>query len=217
MSCVYWAARYIPSGWISVLFGTTPIVTGVFAMLWLNEKAFTPIKLLGLLTGIFGLVIMFFSGTRQADVSVFGIFLVLIAVTSHGSSAVWIKRINAELDGMTATTGSLLVATPLFISTWWIVDGTWPKVIPIKAGAAILYLGIFGSVIGFTLYFFLLRSVSPHRLALITLMTPVIALLLGQWTNQEAVTLSVWMGSAVILLGLALYEWGDAIFSSAQL
>jgi drug/metabolite transporter (DMT)-like permease len=215
MSCVYWAAQYIPSGWISVLFGTTPIVTGVFAMLWLNEKAFTLIKLLGLLTGIFGLAIMFFSGTQQADVSVFGIFLVLIAVTSHGSSAVWIKRINAELDGMTATTGSLLVATPLFAFTWWIVDGTWPNVIPIKAGAAILYLGVFGSVIGFTLYFFLLRSVSPHRLALITLMTPVIALLLGQWTNQEAVTLSVWIGSAVILLGLALYEWGDAMFSSA--
>jgi len=217
MSGVYWGAQYIPSGWISVLFGTTPIVTGLFAMLWLNENIFTPIKLLGLITGILGLVIMFFSGSLQTDASILGILLVLGSVITHGSSAVWIKRINAGLDGMTATTGSLLVATPLFILTWWVLDGVWPNSIPTKTAAAILYLGVFGSVIGFTLYFFLLRSVSPNRLALVTLMTPVLALMLGQWVNQEVVTTSVWIGSGIILLGLALYEWGDEIFSSIQL
>jgi drug/metabolite transporter (DMT)-like permease len=46
MTCVYWAAQYIPSGWISVLFGTTPIVTGFFALLWLDERIFTSFKLL---------------------------------------------------------------------------------------------------------------------------------------------------------------------------
>jgi drug/metabolite transporter (DMT)-like permease len=48
-------------------------------------------------------------------------------------------------------------------------------------------------------------------------MTPVLALMLGQWVNQEVVTTSVWIGSGIILLGLALYEWGDEIFSSIQL
>ncbi len=216
MSGVYWGAQFIPSGWISVLFGTTPIVTGLFAMLWLNENIFTPIKLLGLITGILGLVIMFFSGSLQTDVSVLGIILILLSVITHGSSAVWIKRINAGLDGMTATTGSLLIATPLFVLNWWILDGVWPTSIPVKTAAAILYLGVFGSVIGFTLYYFLLRSVSPNRLALITLMTPVIALMLGQWVNQEIVTTSVWIGSGIILLGLALYEWGDSMFSSIR-
>jgi len=208
MSGVYWGAQYIPSGWISVLFGTTPIVTGLFAMLWLNENIFTPVKLMGLITGIVGLGVMFFSGSLQADTSILGIVLVLGSVVTHGSSAVWIKRINAGLDGMTATAGSLLVATPLFVLTWWILDGVWPESIPIKAAASILYLGVFGSVIGFTLYYYLLRSVSPNRLALVTLMTPVLALMLGQWVNQEVVTTSVWTGSGIILLGLALYEWG---------
>ncbi|RUM93447.1 MAG: EamA family transporter, partial [Thiothrix sp.] len=99
---------------------------------------------------------------------------------------------------------------------WWTLDGVWPTSIPIKTAAAILYLGIFGSVIGFSLYYFLLRSVSPNRLALITLMTPVIALMLGQWVNQEIVTTNVWIGSGIILLGLALYEWGDNVFSSIR-
>jgi len=216
MSGVYWGAQYIPSGWISVLFGTTPIVTGLFAMLWLHENVFTSLKLLGLITGIFGLVIMFFSGSLQTDASVLGIILILVSVITHGSSAVWIKRINAGLDGMTATTGSLLVATPLFVLNWWLLDGVWPTSIPIKSAAAILYLGVFGSVIGFTLYYFLLRSVSPNRLALITLITPILALMLGQWVNQEVVTTNVWFGSGVILLGLALYEWGDEMFPSRR-
>ena len=216
MSGVYWGAQYIPSGWISVLFGTTPIVTGLFAMLWLNENVFTPVKLMGLITGIIGLGIMFFSGSMQTDSSILGIILVLGSVISHGSGAVWIKRINAGLDGMTATTGSLLVATPLFVLTWWILDGVWPQSIPKKTAAAILYLGVFGSVIGFTLYYYLLRCVSPNRLALVTLMTPIIALMLGQWVNQEVVTTSVWVGSGIILLGLALYEWGDGVLVSIR-
>ncbi len=217
MSGVYWGAQYIPSGWISVLFGTTPIVTGLFAMLWLKENSFTPVKLMGLITSITGLGIMFLSGRLQTNASISGIMLVLGSVITHGSSAVWIKRINAGLDGMTATTGSLLVATPLFILTWWILDGVWPNTIPITTVAAIVYLGVFGSVIGFTLYFFLLRSVSPNRLALITLMTPVFALMLGRWVNQEVVTTSVWIGSGIILLGLTLYEWGDDLFTSIRM
>jgi drug/metabolite transporter (DMT)-like permease len=216
MSGVYWGAQYIPSGWISVLFGTMPIVTGLFAMLWLNENIFTPVKLVGLITGIIGLGIMFFSGSMQTDSSILGIILVLGSVISHGSGAVWIKRINAGLDGMTATTGSLLVATPLFVFTWWILDGSWPQSIPIKTAASILYLGVFGSVIGFTLYYYLLRCISPNRLALVTLMTPIIALMLGQWVNQEIVTPSVWVGSGIILLGLALYEWGDGVLVSIR-
>lgn len=210
MSCVYWAAQYIPSGWISVLFGTTPVMTGLFAMIWLNERVFTPFKLLGLMTGVLGLGIMFYSGNLQADFATAGITLVLISVAFHSASSVWIKRINAGLDGMTATVGSLLVATPLFVLTWFMVDGEWPGLIPVKAGAAIIYLGIFGSVIGFALYFSLLRLVSPNRLALITLIAPVIALLLGHLVNHEPVTVSVLLGSGIILLGLAFYEWGDA-------
>ena len=59
------------------------------------------------------------------------------------------------------------------------------------------------------LYFYLLRRSQASRVALITLVTPVIALLLGQALNDEPVSLWVWLGTATILTGLASYQWGD--------
>lgn len=212
MTCVYSAAQYIPSGWISVIFGATPLVTGVMAMMWLNERAFSASKILGIALSLSGLVVIFHSSQALAGSASLGVVLVLSAVFFHSLSAVWVKRLNPGLDGFTATSGSLLVATPLYIMTWWLIDGTLPESIPARAGTAILYLGIFGSVIGFTMYFFLLRHLAASRMSLITLMTPVLALWLGQWMNGEMITLSITVGTTIILSGLACYEWGDTIF-----
>jgi len=56
MSLVYFSAKTIPSGIISVVFGLTPIITGVFAYILLNEKFFERYKLIGLLLGLLGLI-----------------------------------------------------------------------------------------------------------------------------------------------------------------
>lgn len=56
--CVYWGAQRIPSGMIAVLFGLTPIVTGVLARTVLNERGLTPGKLLGALLGLAGLALI---------------------------------------------------------------------------------------------------------------------------------------------------------------
>lgn len=68
MTSVYWAAQYIPSGLISVLFGLSPAVTGVMAALWLGERALTPFRLIGLGLGIAGLAVIFGYGlSRRAE------------------------------------------------------------------------------------------------------------------------------------------------------
>lgn len=54
MTSVYWAARFIPSGLISVLFGLRPVVAGVMAALWLGERVLTPFPRVGLGSGIAG-------------------------------------------------------------------------------------------------------------------------------------------------------------------
>lgn len=215
MSCVYWAAQYIPSGWISVVFGLTPIVTSIMAAIWLNENAFTPAKVLGKLLGITGLATMFLNNGHYSDLAPFGIVLVLASVFVHSASAVWVKRLGTELDGMTITTGSLLFATPLYLLTWLFFDGQWPDNIPAKASVAIIYLGVIATVIGFVLYFYLLRKISAHQTALITLITPVIALWLGYWLNDEVITLAVIAGTALILFSLVSHEFGDELLRKA--
>lgn len=69
-----------------------------------------------------------------------------------------------------------------------------PNAVPPRAGAAIVYLGVFGSVIGFALYDYVVKHLETGKVALITLVTPVRALLLGNAANGEHVGLRVWAG-----------------------
>lgn len=208
MTSVYWAAQYIPSGWMSVIFGLSPMVTGIMAHLWLGEQALAPHKLLGMALGLAGLGVMFGSGAAFGNHAVLGLVGVLLSVLFHAWGTVWVKRIGAGLSGLRATGGALLVATPLFVGTWAALGEGWPAAIPDRAAGAILYLGVVGSVIGFALFYYVLARLPASRVALIALITPVTALLLGHAMNGEPLTARVWAGAALIVVGLASYELG---------
>lgn len=208
MTSVYWGARFIPSGLVSVLFGLTPIVTGVMAALWLGERALTPFRVLGMTLGLLGLAIIFQDSLEAAPGTLWGMGAVLLSVHIHSASSVWVKRIDARLQALETTTGALLVATPLFTLNWLLFDGAWPVALPSRAAWSIVYLALFGSALGFILYYYMLRQIQASRVALITLITPVIALLLGQWINGEAVGPRGWLGTVVILIGLVCFQWG---------
>ncbi len=210
----YWGAMYIPSGWISVIWGLSPMVTGVLASVFIGEKSFVPHRILGTVSGICGLAVIFFQGAKVGESTALGVGLVLLGVFGQTSTAVWIKKINAGIHGIVMTVGGLLVAVPLFWLTWWLAGGVWPEYIPDRAIGAIVYLAVFGSVLGFSLYYFLLNSVEASRVALITLITPVTALLLGYFFNGETLTVSVFLGTALILLGLFSFEWGGKVYQS---
>lgn len=211
MSSVYWGAQFIPSGMISVVFGLAPVLTGLFAALFLSERAFTLFRVIGMLLGIGGLVLVFGNSLQLADQQLPGLCAVLLSVSAHSLSAVWIKRIGAGLHPLETTTGALLVAVPMFWMVW-VLDGADVALQPSsRALWSILYLGAVATGFGFVLYFYVLREVSPGTVALATLFTPVLALLLGAWLNQERVGLMDLVGAATILLGLASYQWGDRL------
>jgi len=107
--------------------------------------------------------------------------------------------------------GALAIATPLFFLTWLVFDHHAPAQLPARALASIIYLGVIGSVLGFTLFFYVLKHVSAHGSALITLITPVLALLLGAAINHEHVGPRIWAGTALVLGGLALHLWGGML------
>jgi drug/metabolite transporter (DMT)-like permease len=206
MLCTYWGARFIPSGLISVVFGLSPILTGLFAWLWLREDAFTALKLLGMALGLTGLVIIFRDSMRLGTAGHWGIAAVLLAVTLQAWGLVAVKRIKADLPAMAQTAGALAVTVPLS-GLSLLVLGTWPSQVPVRSALAMLYLGVFGSALGFALYYYLVRLLESGRVALITLITPVTALFLGMSLNGERLSLRIVAGSALILLGLVSYEW----------
>jgi drug/metabolite transporter (DMT)-like permease len=217
MTSVYWSAQFIPSGWVSVVFGLSPIVTGLMARLWLTEQGLTMPRLLALLVALSGLGLVFDVGLQAGEEAIFGLLGVLFSVFCHSASAVWIKRFDARLHGLSVTTGGLAVAVPLFLLNWFFQGESWPAEMDDRALGAILYLGVIGSVLGFALYFYVLRHVETTRVALITLITPVIALLAGQWLNGEVIDLRIWAGAALILLGLAGFELGSRLWPQLRL
>ena len=208
MALSYWSAQYVSSGMISVLFGLSPLITSLGAALWLKEEAITPNKLAGMLLGVLGLALVFRGGLGLGDGAILGLAALFVAVVVQSLGLVWIKRIGDDSPPLATTLGSLIVALPLFFAAWWLADGSLPAVWPERALAATVYLGIFGSVLGFALYYYMIKHMETGRIALITLITPVLALLLGHGLNDEAVLPQVWLGTASIMLGLGLHRWG---------
>jgi len=207
MALTYWGARYVHSGLISVLFGLSPLMAGILAALFLGEKSLTRLRVVGMLLGAFGLAVIFAHGdSLGGDHAVAGLLALLLAVLIYSGSMVWLKRIADDSPPLATTVGSLSVSLPLFALVWLCSDGHLPAVVPPRSGAAIVYLGIFGSVVGFALYYYVIKHMETTKVALITLITPVIALLLGHALNGETISLRLWLGTALILLGLTVHQ-----------
>ena len=211
MMLVYWGVQYIPSGWVSIIFGISPVITGALATVWLNESVLTPARIGGMLLGLLGLTLVFAEGIDLSLQSTLGMTAVVLSTLIHSISTVWVKKIAAALPGMTITTGSLLVAVLLFLLTWFVTGASWPANVDERSAGAIVYLGVIGSVLGFALYFYVLSHVQATRVSLIALITPVTALLLGTFLNDEVITLQVWLGVMVISTGLLMFQWGHRL------
>ena len=212
MLSVYWGSQYISSGFISVIFGLNPIVTGIMAALWLNERSLTPVKLLGVVLGIVGLFVIFSQGIQLGSHAAIGIAAVCLSVLLHSWSSVWFKKLQHNLTALEITHGGLLVSVPLYLLTWFILQGTWPENFSQRGLGSIVYLGIFGSVLGFVLFFYILKHVDVSRVSLITLVTPVVALFLGYALNNEILNAGIWFGTGLIMLGMSFYQWSDKLF-----
>jgi len=207
MNFVYWAAQFIPSGWIAVIFGLSPVLTSIFASLILHESTFTFGRVLGMSMGIVGLGIVFAEGLSISTAALSGVAAVTLGVISQSLGAVIIRKLQPKIPAISITIGSLFVATPLFLAYAFYSAGI-PEVWPLHSVMAIVYLAIFGTALGFPLYYYLIKNINVERVALITLITPVTALLLGSAINDETIGPHVWLGTSLILGGLAIYEYG---------
>ncbi|WP_076419007.1 DMT family transporter [Colwellia sp. UCD-KL20] len=214
MSFAYIAAQYISSGLISLIFGLAPILSGILAQKILNEPKFSKTKKFALLFAMVGLAIVCYDKVfAQTDAlssdSYLGIAAVLCAVFFFSISGVLVKSVDIKINALASTVGSLVFSIPFFVAVWLIFDGTLPiNTWETKSLLAILYLGVFGSLIGFIAYYYVLQKLDASTVALITMITPVIAICFGALLNNETVTDNLIIGASFVMGGLALYQWG---------
>ena len=213
MLCVYWGAQFIPSGLVSVLFGLSPFTTVVFAQLFFTKQDLSLWKIIGMSISFIGLSLVFIGDVGWGEQYIQGVLAVLLSVSLHTISALKVKQLSSDLSALSITTGGLLVSLPLFLLSYWFTGEGLPEP-SVRAWMSIVYLGIFGSVLGFISYYHLLSKVSATQVALLTLITPVVALVLGLWLNHEHFSALLYAGIGLILVGLLLYHFESKLSPS---
>ncbi len=206
----YMAAKTVPSGLISLTFGLAPILSGLLAQRLLNEPKFSKIKLLALACALLGLYLVSERHIQGSLMQMQGLLYVFLAVCFFSLSGVMIKRVKIAIHPMATTFGALIFVTPLFFITWWLVDGELNSAAwSVKSLWSIAYLGVFGSLIGALAYFHVLQKLAASTVALTTLITPSFAIALGAWLNNEPVDLQLIIGAVIILVSLAVFQFGE--------
>lgn len=209
MTCGYMASTYVTSGFMSLVFGLSPIFTGLLARRILDEPAFDNSKKLAMMVCLAGLAIVCWDKLSLSGDSYIGILLLLVAMFFFSLSGVLVKSVNISIHPLATTLGTLYCSLPLFFIAWLITDGQlnshqWS----VRSLASIAYLGIFGSLIGLIAYFFVLQRLATSTVALSTLITPSFAIALGAIFNNERISHQLVMGALLITLGLGIYFWG---------
>ncbi|MBV1919909.1 MAG: DMT family transporter [Pseudomonadales bacterium] len=210
ISAVYVGAAYLSSGLISVLFGLSPIVSSVLGRYLLGEPPFGVPQWIALALALCGLFVVFQGDMQVTQNAYVGFLLVMFAMLCFCLSGVLIKKIDASLHPVAQTTGSLTLAAPLFGLVYCFVGESVDNITE-KSAMAIVYLALFGSILGFLSYFYVLQRLPATTVALTTLVTPVLAISLGVLLNGEALSLSVVLGGVLISCGLCVYYWGGVM------
>ena len=206
MGLIYLGTPYINSGFISVVFGFTPLFTGVFAVILLDEPSFNAIKLLAILIAFIGIVFIALESLNQSSLVFYGLFLIFLAMFVQSLISVKLKKNDAPVSGLETTTGALgFGIIPLFL-LWLFFEGSVPNITQ-AAIFSIAYLGFFASVFGFMGYYYLIKHININQVGLIPLLTPLFSLVIGYFFNQETINLNEFIGVMLILIGLTIYQF----------
>lgn len=214
----YMAAKTVPSGIISLIFGLAPILSGLLAQQLLNEPKFSAIKLIALACALVGLYFVSYNQVQHSKTQGLGLLYVFMAVCFFSLSGVMIKRVQIAIHPMATTFGALVFVTPLFFIAWWLLDGelnmqNWQG----KSLWAIGYLGVFGSLIGALAYFHVLQNLNASTVSLTTLITPSFAISLGALFNNEPLSKELIIGAIIILISLGFFQFGDKLLKYKKL
>ncbi|MCA9635779.1 MAG: EamA family transporter [Myxococcales bacterium] len=205
--CTYFGGLYVPSGLGSLTFGFFPFWVAVLAHFVLGDRLSAG-KLAAIALGIAGLGVLYRGSLRElGPETMIGVGIITASVLIQGLPQVLIKRDGARiptafLSGVGMAFGCLVLAILAAIR------GEWAQGIPTSAPVllSIAYLAVFGSVATFLIFFALLRQLSATLMALIAIITPPIALLLGFFVRGEHLGLVTLSGGAMVLAGVLLFQ-----------
>lgn len=201
---MFWAEQYLDSGLAAFMACMSPLMMALYGSIGSEGDRLSPKILFGLVVGLAGVAILIDpQWTTVAGRNSF-IAVLVIAIGSHAWSggSVMAKRTLKDVPPLISSAiHSMAGAFFLLLLDLLIRGGSWPHA-PARAWWSLGYLIVFGSVIAYSAYIYLITHMAPAKAGTFTYFNPVIAVILGWLVLHETITLRILLGGSVILLGL---------------
>ena len=201
---VVWALKYVDSGFAALEIAAQPLVI-LLLMRILEGKKIQTMSVVGVIIGILGIYLLVSQNqVISQENSVLGMVMIFFCMVSWAYGSLFVAKadlpknyfVNTGFQMFTA--GIMLMVGSLLIGETWTLPTAWSS--PVQY--AMLFLIILGSIVAFTAFNYLLKVVSPEKVATSTYVNPIIALLLGWFFLDEQITTQSTIAAIVLLTGV---------------
>jgi drug/metabolite transporter (DMT)-like permease len=205
-STQFWGQQYVSSGLTAVMFSTVPLFALVFAHIGLPNEPMTKAKLAGVTLGLAGVVVIFSDQLKyDSPLVVWGCAGFLVGSAAMAVAQVLIKARGGHIDPLLIACYQMLVGGFTLLAIGLPADGgpfgvSWTP----SAVAALAYLSLIGSALGFFLLYWLLRHLQVTKVMSMALVHPLVAVVAGSVVLGETLSWRVGIGAIAILAGLAM-------------
>ena len=201
---VVWALKFVDSGFAALEISAQPLVV-LILMRILEGKRIKAMSVIGVVLGVIGIYLLV--GQKEIvtnEKTLVGVIMIFLCMISWGYGSLFVAKADLPRNffvntGYQMFTGGimLLIASPFF-GELWISPVQWS----FKVQISMVILIIFGSIVAFTSFNYLLKRVSPEKVATSTYVNPIIALILGWYFLNEEITLQSVIAAIVLLTGV---------------
>jgi drug/metabolite transporter (DMT)-like permease len=209
---LHWAERIVPSGLASLLIAVEPIFVFLLSSAAARTWKLNGMLVAGILMGLVG-VGMLVRGTNGASEHslTLGSIAILVGAFSWSVGIIYSRRSHLSGSPLLLSALSLLAGAVMLLAATFVAgenkNFSFAQVSQ-KSWLALAYLILFGSVITFTAYNWLLEHYSPTLVATHTYVNPVVAVLLGWAYGGEALTVRVGVAAALVIFAVVLVDRG---------
>jgi drug/metabolite transporter (DMT)-like permease len=205
-SSVFWAEQYITSGLAAVLQATITVFGLVLAWIFLPNERITPQKIIAVLIGVIGVAVIFIDQLRIKDWMAFlGCVAIVFGSYCAAQASILVKARAGNIHPASLLFGQMICGLPFILLYSLLVEGnplnfhwSWVAVI------CVLYLALVGTIAAFWLYYWLLSRIESTKAMMISLVTPLLAVLVGAVTIGERLPPQTFAGGLMIVASIAL-------------
>jgi len=202
-SGLFWAEKTLPSGVASVLVATIPVWTAMLQIGILRKESFRWSLIVGIVLGLAGVAVLALD--PGASFNLAACLAVLGSAVSWSTGTV-LSKVLVLPASMSINSGAQMLLGGCMLLVCSGLLGEWQPVphVSLRAGLAILYLIVAGSIVAFTAYVWLLQRMRATIVTSYAYVNPVVALLFGHWFGNEALGVRTVLGASLILLSVVI-------------